>query len=99
MEKDSNLFPLHLSEGEETNKEPIEDILERLNKVSRDRMELIGEETYFHRNPDNSFTKTPIEGPTRLSIIGKDGIIYSNHNCEFELDWQDNNKTLKIFIK
>lgn len=50
----------------------------------------------IHRH---SLTVLKKEQPTRLTVIGKDGIIYSNHNCEFELSWQDNNKTLKIFIK
>ncbi len=39
-------------------------------------------------------------GPTRLLVVGKNSeIVYSNHKCEFELSWQDNNKTLKIFMK
>lgn len=42
----------------------------------------------------------PTVTPTRLAVIGKNGeLIYSNHNCEFELSWQDQGRTLKVFIK
>lgn len=57
-------------------------------------------------NPIPPLTKDTVDqqvestAPTRLAVIGRNGeIIYSNHNCEFELSWQDKGRTLKVFIK
>lgn len=36
---------------------------------------------------------------TRLEVIDSTGRAYMNNNCEFELDYQDEGRTLKIFIK
>ncbi len=37
--------------------------------------------------------------PNRLEVIDKNGRMYVNMNCTFELNYQDEGKTLKIFVK
>jgi hypothetical protein len=43
--------------------------------------------------------KSRKEKPNRLEVIDKNGRIYVNTNCTFELNYQDEGKTLKIFVK
>lgn len=35
----------------------------------------------------------------RIEVIGEQGRIYVNNNCEIELSYQDDKQTLKIFVK
>lgn len=39
------------------------------------------------------------EKQNRLEVIDKNGRMYVNMNCTFELNYQDGGKTLKIFVK
>jgi hypothetical protein len=41
----------------------------------------------------------PTTNPTRLEVIDIHGRRYVNMNCSFELSYQDNGNTLKIFVK
>lgn len=41
----------------------------------------------------------PTTNPTRLEVIDINGRRYVNMNCSFELSYQDNGNTLKIFVK
>ena len=41
----------------------------------------------------------PTTSPTRLEVIDIHGRRYVNMNCTFELSYQDNGNTLKIFVK
>ena len=41
----------------------------------------------------------PTTNPTRLEVIDIHGRRYVNMNCTFELSYQDNGNTLKIFVK
>lgn len=43
--------------------------------------------------------KSRKEKPNRLEVIDKNGRMYVNTNCTFELNYQDDGKTLKIFVK
>lgn len=43
--------------------------------------------------------KSRKEKPNRLEVIDKNGRMYVNMNCTFELNYQDGGKTLKIFVK
>ena len=43
--------------------------------------------------------KSRKEKPNRLEVIDKNGRMYVNTNCTFELNYQDEGKTLKIFVK
>jgi hypothetical protein len=36
---------------------------------------------------------------TRFEVIDKTGRVYVNNNCNIELSYQDDNRTLKVFIK
>lgn len=73
----------------------VEELLERDHRLAFERSKLI-EDLKFRRDYKESFK----DKPTRLAVIGKNSeILYSNHNCEFELSWQDEGRTLKVFIK
>jgi hypothetical protein len=36
---------------------------------------------------------------TRLEVIDTNGIVYQKWNCNVELSYQDDDRTLKVFIK
>lgn len=36
---------------------------------------------------------------TRLEVIDEKGRVYTRHDCNIELSYQDDNRTLKVFIK
>jgi len=36
---------------------------------------------------------------TRFEVIDEKGRVYTNYNCNIELSFQDENRTLKVFIK
>jgi len=36
---------------------------------------------------------------TRFEVIDEKGRAYTNNNCKIELSYQDDNRTLKVFIK
>jgi hypothetical protein len=36
---------------------------------------------------------------TRFEVIDENGRVYTKHNCTIELSYQDDNRTLKVFIK
>ena len=36
---------------------------------------------------------------TRFEVIDENGRVYTKHNCTIELSYQDNDRTLKVFIK
>ena len=36
---------------------------------------------------------------TRFEVIDENGRVYTKYNCEIELSYQDDGKTLKVFIK
>jgi len=36
---------------------------------------------------------------TRFEVIDEKGRVYTNNNCKIELSYQDDNRTLKVFIK
>jgi hypothetical protein len=40
----------------------------------------------------------PSDAVTRLEVIDKQGRVYSQWNCSIQLSYQDNGKTLKIFV-
>jgi hypothetical protein len=42
--------------------------------------------------PDNSKL-------TRFEVIDENGRVYTKHNCTIELSYQDDSRTLKVFIK
>jgi len=35
---------------------------------------------------------------TRFEVIDENGRVYTKHNCTIELSYQDDNRTLKVFI-
>lgn len=72
----------------------VEELLEREHRLASERSKLI-RDMKFHRNDEES---TPNK-PTRFEVIDKTGRVYVNNNCEFELSWQDQGRTLKVFIK
>lgn len=43
--------------------------------------------------------KTTNSEVTRLEVIDEKGRVYTRHDCNIELSYQDNDKTLKVFIK
>jgi hypothetical protein len=47
-----------------------------------------------HKEPDSKPTT-----PTRLEVIDGHGRRYVNMNCTFQFSYQDDGKTLKIFVK
>ena len=36
---------------------------------------------------------------TRFEVIDENGRVYTKHNCTIELSYQDDSRTLKVFIK
>lgn len=36
---------------------------------------------------------------TRVEVIDENGRAYTKHNCKIELSYQDDGRTLKVFIK
>jgi hypothetical protein len=43
--------------------------------------------------------KIDLTNCNRVEVIDKNGRAYTNYNCQCEISMQDDNKTLKIFIK
>ena len=72
----------------------VEELLEREHRLAFERAKLI-EDLKFRRDYKESFK----DKPTRFEVIDKTGRVYVNNNCEFELSWQDEGRTLKVFIK
>lgn len=72
----------------------VEELLEREHRLSFEKSKLI-EDMKFRQDYKESFK----DKPTRFEVIDKTGRIYVNNNCEFELSWQDEGRTLKVFIK
>lgn len=72
----------------------VEELLERDHRLAFERSKLI-EDLKFRRDYKEPFK----DKPTRFEVIDKTGRIYVNNNCEFELSWQDEGRTLKVFIK
>lgn len=62
---------------------------------------------YYNGEPVEEYAKEKSEKPiipklldnvTRLEVIDKQGRVYSQWNCTIELSYQDDGKTLKIFV-
>jgi hypothetical protein len=83
----------------EKDKKEIEELIKRVNKLSKESAKLFNKETYTFLNNDHSNTLIHVDSPTRLEVINKTGRVYVNNNCNFELSYQDGGRTLKIFVK
>lgn len=46
----------------------------------------------------NQTTPTPEGSVTRLEIIGSGGRLWTNYSCSVKLVYQDDNRTLKVFV-
>ena len=49
---------------------------------------------YKQGQQDNDLSKV-----TRFEVIDETGRVYTRHNCNIELSYQDDNRTLKVFVK
>jgi hypothetical protein len=72
----------------------VEELLERENRLVFEQSKL-REDMKFYSDVEEQHKVIP----TRFEVIDKTGRIYVNNNCEFELSWQDEGRTLKVFIK
>lgn len=55
-------------------------------------------EEYAKEKSEKPINLDPSCAVTRLEIIDKQGRVYSQWNCTIELSYQDDGKTLKIFV-
>ncbi len=51
-------------------------------------------EGYTQCHEDNNTSKV-----TRVEVVDKTGKVYSKWDCNVELSYQDNGRTLKVFVK
>ena len=80
-------------------RDKLEDVRVKRNQYMLERALLFGWRSYSHQNIDGSRTERLVTSPTRLEVIDKTGRVYVNNDCNFDLEYQDDFKTLKIFIK
>jgi hypothetical protein len=56
---------------------------------------------FFDLHDDDDFIDGDSDNSkvTRFEVIDENGRVYTKHNCTLELSYQDNSRTLKVFIK